>query len=79
MGRRTKRNDLEHFRFAIEEGSFDYGLHLNDRPIDPLGLCWETHAVTLRGPVRNKTQRRVEGVEIRVVPRDFDPDKWKPE
>jgi hypothetical protein len=33
----------------------------------------------LTGPVRNKTKRKIERVDLRFQPRDFDPKDWEAE
>jgi len=76
---RTKRPPPELFRFAVENWEVGYGLHLNHKVHDILGLCWQHHDLLLGGGVRNKTKRKIERVNLRLEPRDFDPKDWKPD
>lgn len=75
---RTSTPVPELFRFAVEDWSFNYGLTLNEKPHKILGLCWESHSIALRGPIRSPTKRKL-NIELWIRPRDFKPEDVKAE
>jgi hypothetical protein len=81
MPRPLKTSTHESFRFAVDEWTFHYGMHVNSnyRPGDPVGLCWENQNVVIAGKLRSKTKRRCDRVTLNLCPAAVEPEEWKPE
>ena len=75
---RRRQDTRERFHFDIADWSLEYGMHIdpNHRPKDTFRRCWETHAVFVNGPLRSRTHRRVQKVELRVYPTELKVDTW---
>lgn len=78
-GRRQQKAAPEVFRFSVDDWSFTYGLHLNEKPDRLLGRCWETHSFELHGALRCGTHRRIERVALTISASDFEPGSWREE
>ena len=76
---RISKPTAELFRFAVDNWSFNYGLTLNEKPHKILGLCWESHSIALRGPIRSPTKRKLDRIELWIRPRDFKAEEVKAE
>jgi hypothetical protein len=82
MATRSSRGSVtsEVFNFDVADWSYDYGFHLDPTGKSTvagcLGPCWETNTISIHGPLRSKTRRRIDRVHLQLRPGAPEPESW---